>query len=133
MANFELYCKRITQLCGRSVIARVIRYLTHTYCVSLFVFSWALLLKCRYAVTFASSSEIIHNFGKYVTSVNDAVLLCKPLATVCARTQESESQKKEFEEAKSNIAAEKSVGLRALRIREVLSSILSHSFKNNFF
>jgi len=38
MAKFELYCKRLTQLCGRSVIAREIRYLAHTCCVILLCF-----------------------------------------------------------------------------------------------
>jgi len=67
----------------------------------------------------------MHNFGKYVASENDAALLCKLLGTVCARTQESNSQRRDFEQAKSNIADGKSVGPRALRIREVLNSILS--------
>lgn len=67
----------------------------------------------------------MRNFGNYVTSENDAALLCKRLGTICARTQELQSQMRDFEQAKSNIAAEKSVGLQALRIREVLSSILS--------
>jgi hypothetical protein len=87
--------------------------------------SWVLLLKCRYAVIFPSSPEIIRNFGNYVTSENDAALLCKRLGTVWARKQESQSQRRDFEQAKSNIAAEKSVGLQAFRIREVISSILS--------
>ena len=67
----------------------------------------------------------MHNFGKYVASENDAALSCKRLGAVFARTQESKSQRRNFEQAKSIIATEKSVGLRAFRIREVLSSILS--------
>jgi len=125
MAKFELYCKRITQLCGRSVIARAIRYLAHTCCVFLLCFPECCFCNVVMQLYSPLPPVIMYNFGKYVTSENVAASLCKRLGTVCARTQEPKSQRRDFDQGKPNIAAGKSVGPQACRILEVFSSILS--------